>query len=82
MLNSETFKESLRAQFKDDIEMIIRECHQEFNTFLDVDLLNKKLSNLHSFALKGGLKEHDWLDLVFELCPEIYNELDFGPLAA
>lgn len=82
MLNTETFKDSLRAQFKDDIEMIIRECHQEHNTFLDVGLLNRKLGALHSFALKGGLREDDWLDLVFDLCPEIYNELDFGPLAA
>lgn len=82
MLNTETFKESLRGQFKDDIQMIIQECHSGYNTYLDVPKLNKKLGALHSFAVNGGLDENDWLDLVFELCPEIYDELDFGPIAA
>ncbi len=82
VINSENFKESLRGQFKDDIQMIIHECHSAHNTFLDVDLLNKKLSALHSFALSDGLDEIDWLDLVFELCPDVYDDLDFGPIAA
>lgn len=83
MMNSEIFKESLRGQFKDDIKMIILECHSAHNTFLDVELLNKKLEALHSFATTDGLlDENDWLDLVFELCPEVYDDLDFGPIAA
>lgn len=82
MLNTEIFKESLRGQFKDDIKMIIHECHSGYNTFLDISKLNKKLGALHTFAVSGGLSEDDWLDLVFELCPDVYDELDFGPIAA
>ncbi|MCT4642699.1 MAG: hypothetical protein N4A33_10435 [Bacteriovoracaceae bacterium] len=82
MLDPDNFKESLRRQFRDDVKMIITECHGEHSTFLDIELLNKRLVSIHNHAVNIGLSENDWLDLVFEICPEIYDSLDFGPMAA
>lgn len=82
MLDRETYLENLRSQFRDDIKMIIQECQEEWKTYLDVDKLNSRLSALHSSSLVHGLSEDDWMDLMFEITPEIYDQLDFGVIAA
>lgn len=83
MLDKEVFIDSLKGKLRDDIQMLIYECqHKGEKRFLDVPSLNSKLISLHSFAISDGLSEDDWLELVFELCPDIYNQLDFGPIAA
>ena len=83
MLDKEVFIDSLKGKLRDDIQMLIYECqHKGEKKFLDVSTLNTKLISLQSFAMSDGLTEDDWLELVFELCPEIYNQLDFGPIAA
>ena len=82
MLDKEVFIDSLKGKLRDDIQMIIHECQHHCNTHLDVTALNKKLVSLQNFAFNDGLTEDDWLEIVFELCPEIYDQLDFGPIAA
>lgn len=82
MSNREAFYESLVDQYRDDVRMIISECQSLGKSYLDVDALNKKLLTLHDFAMYEGLTEDDWLDLVYEVAPEIYSKLDFGNIAA
>lgn len=82
MLDKEVFYESLINQYREDVKMIINECQSFGKSYLDVEALNHKLANLHEFALNEGLNEDDWLDLVYEIAPEIYNRLDIGNIAA
>lgn len=83
MLDKEVFLESLKGKLRDDIQMIIYECqHRGQKQFLDISSLNTKLMSLKSYVLNDGLNEEDWLEVVFEICPEIYDRLDFGPIAA
>lgn len=82
MASKETFLENLRSQYKDDIEMIITECQHHGKTYVDVDKLNLKLKSLHGFAFIDGLTEEDWLEIIYEVSPEIYDCLDFGIIAA
>lgn len=82
MASKETFLENLRSQYKDDIEMIITECQHHGKTYVDVDKLNLKLKSLHGFAFIDGLSEEDWLEIIYEVSPEIYDCLDFGIIAA
>ncbi len=82
MASKEMFLENLRSQYRNDIEMIIKECQHFGRTYLDVEALNLKLKDLHGFASMNGLSENEWLDLIYELSPEIYDSLDFGVIAA
>ena len=83
MLDKEVFLESLKGKLRDDIQMIIYECqHRGHKKFLDIPSLNSKLNSLQSFAIHDGLNEEEWVEIVFEVCPEIYDRLDFGPIAA
>lgn len=82
MASKEMYIESLRSQYRDDIEMIITECQHFGKTYLDVERLNVKLKSLHGFATIDGLSEDEWLELIYELSPEIYDSLDFGIIAA
>lgn len=82
MSNREAFYETLVDQYRDDVRNIINECLSLGKSYLDVDALNAKLMTLHDFAVYEGLSEDDWLDLVYEVAPEIYNKLDFGNIAA
>lgn len=77
MLDKETFLEALKGQYRDDIQMLITECQHDGKTFLDVEMLNENLSKIHHYALNSGLTEDDWLGLIYELTPEIYNKIDF-----
>ncbi|MEX0798491.1 MAG: hypothetical protein WEB87_06250 [Bacteriovoracaceae bacterium] len=81
MASKETFLDDLRSEYRDDVEMIIVECQSLGKAYLDVEKLNKKLRVLKGdFA--GGLSEEDWLELIYELAPEVYDSLDFGIIAA
>jgi hypothetical protein len=83
MLDKEVFIDSLKGKLRDDIQMLIYECqHRGEKKYLDVASLNAKLLSLKSFSMNDGLSEDDWLEIVFEICPEIYDQLDFGPIAA
>jgi len=82
MLDKTVFMDSLKEQFRDDIKMIIIECQQDWMSYLDIKTLNHKLTDLKAFAHVDGLSEDDWLDLIYETCPQIYNQIDFGPVAA
>ncbi|MBG59319.1 MAG: hypothetical protein CME67_03010 [Halobacteriovoraceae bacterium] len=82
MANKEVFLESLRSQYRSDIEMIIKECQHFGRTWLDIEALNSKLGQLHDFASMAGLSEDEWLELIYELSPEVYENLDFGVIAA
>lgn len=82
MLDKEVFYESLINQYREDVKMIINECQSFGKSYLDVDALNERLASLHEFALNEGLSEDDWLDLVYEISPEIYVRLDIGNIAA
>jgi hypothetical protein len=82
MQNKEAFYESLVEHYRDDVKMVINECQTMGKSYLDIDALNEKLLKLHDFAMNEGLNEDDWLDLVYEVAPEVYNKLDFGNIAA
>jgi hypothetical protein len=82
MLDKEIFIDSLEGKLRDDVQTIIYECHEQPMKHLDVAMLNGKLHMLQDFTLDSVLTDEDWLEIVFELCPEIYDNLDFGPIAA
>ena len=82
MLDKEIFMESLKEQYKDDVKMIIHECQFAGKTYLDVEGLNSKLKKLHNFALNEGLSDDDWYEIIYQLAPEIYEEITFMPMAA
>ena len=82
MLDRDQFIDSLKGKLRDDVQMIINECQHEYKTSIDVIALNNKLKTLQPFAFSEGLNETDWLEVIFDLCPEVYDQLDFGPIAA
>lgn len=74
MLDKELFIESLKSQFKDDIQMIVTECQYIYKGYLDIDRLNLRLGELHKFAIAGGLTEDDWLNVLYAVCPEVLTQ--------
>ena len=82
MLNPETFRESLRSQFEDGIQMAIHECYSDYHNTLNSELLHEKLNTLQRFALKAGFKPREWDELIINLCPESFNECATHEIAA
>ncbi len=82
MFSSEKFKESLKGQFKESVQMAIQECYSDYQNTLDIELLHEKLSSLQRFALRDGFKPHEWSDLISNLCPESYTEYTGLEIAA
>lgn len=79
-MSKDTFFDQLCTKFRDDLEMIIDESDIH-SVNLDVLSLNAKLKTLpcgHVYELSV----EDWLDLIFEIKPDLYDSLDFGILAA
>lgn len=79
-MSKDTFFDQLCTKFRDDLEMIIDEANIH-SSHLDIINLNLKLKSIpcgHVYELS----EEDWLDLIYEVKPELYDSLDFGILAA
>ena len=79
-MSKETFFDQLTTKYRDDLEMILQES-EIYSAHLDIIKLNAKLKTLPC-SLVYDLSEEDWLDLIFEVDPDLYNSLDFGIIAA
>ena len=79
-MSKDVFFEQLCTKFRDDLEMIIDESHIS-TAQLDIVSLNSKLKSIPSGHVYE-LSEEDWLDLIYEVKPDLYDSLDFGILAA
>lgn len=79
-MSKETFFDQLTTKYREDLELLLAE--SEIRTsHLDLLKLNTRLKTLpcsHVYELS----EDDWLDLIYEVDPDLYNSLDFGIIAA
>ena len=75
MLDREIYLYNLKSQFKDDIKMILIECHDKLTARLDMDFLLEKLNHLQSYACSNGISEYEWFEIVNEMCPAAYDVL-------
>jgi len=79
-MSKETFFDQLTTKYREDLELLLAE--SEIRTsHLDLIKLNSRLKTLpcsHVYELS----EDDWLDLIYEVDPDLYNSLDFGIIAA
>lgn len=82
MFDSEKFKEALRGQFEESIQMAVHESYSQYKNKLDVLLLDSKLKNLQRFALRAGIKPEQWDKLVLNAVPELYNDYHSEDVAA
>jgi len=78
MMDKEILLDSLKNQFSKEVTEIIYHCHIDSNAYLDVDALNASLKSLMLVSFRQGLSESDWYELVYELAPDIYDELSYG----
>lgn len=79
-MSKDSFFDQLCTKYRDDLEMIIDESQIQ-SSHLDIVALNAKLKTIpcsHVYELS----EEDWLDLIYEVKPDLYDNLDFGVLAA
>jgi hypothetical protein len=79
-MSKETFFDQLTTKYRDDLEMILQET-EFYSSHLDIISLNNKLKTLPCSQVYD-LSEDDWLDLIYEVDPDLYNSLDFGIIAA
>jgi hypothetical protein len=78
MFDREHFKDTLKSQLIDDIQMIIYECRYDYKTHLNVDLFNEKMNLLKTYALNDGLSPGEWEDLVYVACYEVSDQVDIN----
>lgn len=78
MLDKEEFVVSLLDEYHDELRKIFNDCHLNEMTRLDVSALNKKLRMINELACDYLLTKNDWIEIAFEICPEVYEKLHFN----
>ena len=80
-MNRESFLETIRQQYADEIREAYIECeHDEGRTF-DIPELNKRLKKLMSAAKVSGLAPAEFEEMVRSILPDVVSKLDFGSWA-
>ncbi len=83
MLEKEIFVDTLREEYPEEITEIIYNCQFEGKNYLDIDGLNSRIKTLRIVNfMNETLSEDDWFELLYELAPDIYDDLSYGQLAA
>mgnify|MGYP003685588007 CR=1 FL=1 len=82
MLDKEILIDVIRDEYQKEVTDIINSCQFGGKNYLDIDGLNSRLSALRINSLALSLSEDDWFELLYELTPDIYDELSYGKLAA
>ena len=82
MLEKEILLDTLRDEYPEEVTEAIYNCQFNRKSYLDVDLLNSRLRSMRLLKFNDSLSEDDWYELIYELAPDVYDELSFGRLAA
>ena len=78
MLDQEILLDTLREEYSEEVKEIIYSCQFAGKHYLDVEGLNSRLKRLRISSFNPILSDHDWYELIYELAPEIYDELSYG----
>ncbi len=81
MIDQEILLDTLREEYPEEVTEIIYSCQFAGKHYLDTRGLNNRLKSLKIFHFNATLSENDWYELVYELTPEIYDDLSYGQAA-
>jgi hypothetical protein len=79
-MDRESFLETVKKQYADEIQEAYVECEHEDGRAVDYAQLNQMLRRLQGSARAEGLLEKDFQDLVRTALPEIWEKLSFYKL--
>lgn len=82
MFEKEILVDALRSEYSEEVIKIIQSCQFYGKSYLDVDGLNFELRGKQLLNFNNNLSEDDWYELLYELTPDIYDELAFRGQAA
>lgn len=82
MLEQEILLDTIRDEYSKELLEIIENCQFEGKNYLDVEGLNSGLKSQKIISYNESLSEGDWFELLYELAPEIYDDLSYGKLVA
>lgn len=82
MLEKEILIDTLRNEYHEEVTDVIYNCQFIGKNYLDVEGLNARLKSMKILTFNDSLSEDDWYELVYELAPDIYDELAYGKFAA
>lgn len=75
--------ELLIEEYSDQVKEIINTCHIHSRSAIDISFLNTEIQSLRiepqSFF---SLSEDEWYEIIFELAPDVYDDLYYGSFAA
>lgn len=82
-MDKDTLLDTLRDDFSEDVKLIIRECYRSTkNLEINIEDLNDRLQDLSDVDFKERPSRDDWMDLIYDLTPDIYQRLNYGHMAA
>lgn len=82
MLDREIYLRNLKSQFRDDIKMVLNQCEDKKRSTFDYHLLTDKLSSLQTYAVGSGISENEWMEMLYDLAPVVYDRLYCTKMAA
>jgi hypothetical protein len=77
MFEKEILVDTLRSDYSEEVIKVIRSCQFYGKSYLDVDGLNFELRGIDLLSFNSNLTEEDWYELLYELTPDIYDELAY-----
>lgn len=75
MFEKEILLITLKEKYSEEVIQIINDCQLSGKNYLDIEALNLKLKSLAFMNISESLCEDDWLELLYELLPDLYDEL-------
>lgn len=82
-MQKDKLMEILIEEYSDQVKDYIVACYSHSKGPLDVQSLNSKIDNLRiQGAPTSSLSEDEWYEIIYELAPDVYNDLYYGSYAA
>lgn len=82
MSAKDSFISNLISEHAEMLSELLHHSHGDGFTQINVEKLNKSLNAFYNFDKYDELSEEDWLDVMFEVTPELYEKLQYGITAA
>ena len=81
MFNEDAIMDKVRSAYRSQMTKEIVTCQGHGKSYVDVKALNRALKRVTNDQT-CELEMEDWIELIYDLAPDVYDDIDFGILAA